>query len=96
MSSLSHVGAMCTGHGCFFPRSNLGPGATTVLVNGRPVALTGDFYPPHNCGKAVHMGTIAGGSSKVIINGRPCARIGDMISCGSVVAQGSGNVIAGG
>lgn len=96
MPALSFVGASCTGHACFFPRPNMGPGAFTVLVNGLRPALAGDFFTFHICDKSGHPGTLAGGSKTVLINGRPAGRVGDRVSCGSVVAQGSGNVIVGG
>lgn len=96
MPALSFVGASCTGHACFFPRPNSGPGSTTVRVNGLSCALTGDLFPVHVCDKSAHPGALAGGSKKVIINGRPAGRVGDRVSCGSVVAMGSGNVIVGG
>jgi uncharacterized Zn-binding protein involved in type VI secretion len=36
-----------------------------------------------------------GGSGKVFVNGKPLARIGDDVNCGSVAAQGSGDVFSG-
>ena len=52
----------------------------------------------HNCcpGPVCHSGNLASGSSTVYVNGLQCGRIGDPVDCGSVVAQGSGNVFAGG
>jgi uncharacterized Zn-binding protein involved in type VI secretion len=96
MAAAARAGDICTGHGCFPPRT----GSTTcfnVLINGRPPHLMGDFWNFHCCPKmGCHPGVVAGGSSTVFINGRPAARMGDSVGCGSIIAMGSSNVFIGG
>ncbi|MEY2875793.1 MAG: hypothetical protein RLZZ373_3164 [Pseudomonadota bacterium] len=95
MPSVSFDGCPCSGHGGFPPRSGSGT-AGTVLVNGIPAMVQGDPYGVHIFKKKFHAGSVAGGSATVFAEGRPLARIGDSVSCGSVIAQGSPNVFAGG
>ena len=83
------------------PRSNI-KGSGDVFVNGMPVHRLSDnwaphacpFSPPHSVPDKSDAYTVSG-SGSVFINGLPCARLSDAISCGSVIAQGSGNVFAG-
>jgi uncharacterized Zn-binding protein involved in type VI secretion len=56
----------------------------------------GDWYMVHCCKYACHPGNLAMGSKSVFANGKPIGRIGDRVNCGSVAAQGSMNVFAGG
>ena len=85
---------MGTGHDCFPPRPNT-EGSDDVFVNGIPIHRVGDSWPVHVCGDSAHDGVLSNGSSSVSVNGKPVGRIGDMISCGSMVAQGSDDVFAG-
>ena len=56
-----------------------------------------DSYVAHGCiVHPPHTGIIASGSSTVYVNGLQIGRIGDPVSCGGSVAEGSGNVHAGG
>jgi uncharacterized Zn-binding protein involved in type VI secretion len=73
--------------------SILGPGASTVLVNGSPVsvafdAVAGHGDPPHSAPKMVTY------SSKVYANGKGIVRETDSASCGHP-ASGSSNVRVG-
>ena len=95
MPPVVRLGDICSGHGCFPPRPN-DQGSPDVFVNGRPVHRTGDHWVTHCCPPPCHDSSLAAGSSTVFVNGRGMARIGDPVACGSVCAQGSSDVIAGG
>jgi uncharacterized Zn-binding protein involved in type VI secretion len=96
MPSVSRVGDLCTGHQCWRPRPNVS-GSDNVFVNGIQAHRVGDLWSFHSCRrKGGHVSVLASGSSSVFVNGRPLGRIGDSVACGSRVAQGSGNVFAGG
>lgn len=96
MPAVARLGDTDTGHGCWPPRPSAA-GSPNVFVNGRAVVRQDDAWQPHTCPSIpeTHGGSLSGGSSKVFVNGKPIGRIGDSISCGSVVAEGSGNVFAG-
>jgi uncharacterized Zn-binding protein involved in type VI secretion len=94
MPSITRLGDQCTGHGCFPPRPNVAA-SSDVFVNGIGAHRVGDGWATHCCGPSCHNSTAAAGSSTVFVNGRALMRIGDSIGCGSLVAQGSGNVFAG-
>jgi len=85
-------------HSC--PSNSLGPiliGATTVFINGKPAARTGD---PVACTKPEF---IAGGEESVQIEGKSAARLSDMVErpnacpgeAGGVIITGSPNVLIG-
>lgn len=95
MPAVSRLGDICTGHSCFPPRPSV-EGSHDVFVNGIPAHRKGDGWATHCCGDSCHASVLADGSSSVFVNGRPLARIGDPVACGSVVAQGSPSVFAGG
>lgn len=94
MPAVTRLGDQCTGHGCFPPRVN-DEASTNVFVNGLGVHRVGDHWVTHCCGPACHDSVAASGSSTVFVNGKAMMRIGDSVACGSLVAQGSGNVFAG-
>ena len=75
-----------------------GPGARTVLVNGRAAAAAGDIHicsMPPNAGP--HPPTpFAKGSATVLAGGRPMLRVGDVSGCGAPISAGSRNVFVGG
>lgn len=95
MPAVSRKGDVCSGHSCFPPRPST-EGSSDVFVNGIGVHRQGDGWAVHTCGDNTHDGTLASGSSTVFANGLQIGRIADPISCGSVVAQGSEDVFAGG
>mgnify|MGYP000716190123 CR=1 FL=1 len=96
MPSVSFSGAFCSGHGVFPPRPTTS-GSGNVLINGKPCLRDGDSAAPHCSPKPeCHAGSVASSRAKVLVNGKPVACIGDDIDCGSAVAEGSGNVFAGG
>jgi uncharacterized Zn-binding protein involved in type VI secretion len=72
-----------------------GPGASTVLIGGKPAAVVGDTHvcslPP-----ASHQPTASifpTGSTTVLINGRPAVRTSDMCICGAMAALGEPTVL---
>jgi uncharacterized Zn-binding protein involved in type VI secretion len=82
-----------TGH----PGTVTGPGVSTVLVGGMPVAVMGDMhacvFPP----PASHPPTpFTKGSATVLVSGRPCLRVGDMAGCGAPIVAGAFTVVVGG
>jgi uncharacterized Zn-binding protein involved in type VI secretion len=105
MPGAARVGDAETGSCPIGPSSLAGPlsissGASTVLVNGKPIARSGDPYggvhvqipEPH----APHGVVCGSGSGTVFAEGAPVFRIGDSTSCPSTQVGGSGDVIVGG
>lgn len=95
MPSVTRIGDFCSGHGCWPPRPSI-TGSSDVFTNGLNTVRVSDGYLVHCCKYACHPGQLAQGSSSVFVNGLPIGRIGDAVNCGSVAAQGSMNVFAGG
>jgi len=95
MPAVTRLGDNCTGHGCFPARPSTSA-SPNVFVNAIPVHRQGDSWASHCCGIPCHGSNLAAGSSTVYVNGKQCGRIGDPVACGSSVAEGSGNVFAGG
>lgn len=91
MPGLVRLNDICTGHGCFPPRANVGASGN-VIVNGLGAHRVGDPWAVHCC-VTCHGSSQASGSGNVIVNGQSVARIGDSVACGSSNATGSGNVI---
>lgn len=79
----------------------IGPGAPSVLVNGRPVSTIGSKVTPHPCCGAkgcppVHCAAITTiGSFGVFAEGKPINYQGNFDSCGHTRATGSTDVIVG-
>ena len=97
MPSVTRLGDDGTGHGCFPPRASTG-GSANVFVNNIAVHRSTDAWGSHTCVNTgeTHSSTLSSGSSTVFANNLQVGRIGDAVACGSVVAQGSGNVYSGG
>lgn len=76
-------------------------GAPSVLVNGRPIMVTGMSVTPHPCcGRKgcppIHChATTKGGSSSVMAEGKPVIFTGDIDTCGHARAGGSTDVMVG-
>ena len=72
--------------------------SSNVFVNNIAVHRSTDTWAVHVCvtDGSSHSSNLASGSSTVFANNLQVGRIGDPVACGSVVAQGSGNVYAGG
>ena len=68
-------------------------GNSTVLVNGRPVAVFGSKVSPHPDG---HAGAVCTSKNPtVLVNGKPIVTFGDIDTCGHKRIQGSADVIVG-
>lgn len=89
----ARLGDMCTGHGCFPPRSSI-TGSSDTFIDGIPALRMGDKYDTHCC-VTCHDGQVVGGSGTTFINGMPAARMGDALDCGSQIAIGSSTTFIG-
>lgn len=82
------------------------PGAVavaTVLIGGRPAAVTGSLHvcvvPPHAAlgpGNVIMPNPAAATTGVVLIGGLPAARMRDTTSCGAAILTGALNVLIGG
>jgi uncharacterized Zn-binding protein involved in type VI secretion len=95
MAAVAKDGSICSGHGCWYPRTNT-DSSSDVFIEGAGAVRVGDGYDIHICDEDAHPGTVESGSGSVFVNGQPLARIGDSINCGSVIAEGADTVFAGG
>lgn len=88
MSAVARVGQDKTGN------IIIGPGAPSVFVDGKIVAVTGDKVVPYGtgCKSAPKLGP---GSNTVFAEGKPVCRQGDKDICGIPIAPGSNTVNAG-
>lgn len=93
-SAAARLGDTCSGHGCFPPRAN-DSGSSNVFINGKPAHRVGDHWVVHTCGDDAHDGVLSTGSYRTFVNGMNLGVIGSVISCGSIVAEGSPNVFVG-
>lgn len=94
MPAVTRLGDQCTGHGCFGARPSASA-SPNVFINGIAAHREGDAWASHCC-VVCHDSVLAAGSGTVFVNGKQLGRVGDPVACGSSVAQGSGNVFAGG
>ena len=94
MAAAARLGDLCTGHGCWPPRTGVSA-SPNVFINGINAHREGDPWNVHCCDGSCHPGAVASGSNSVYINGRPAARIGDSINCGSLIAMGSEDTFIG-
>ena len=96
MPAITRLGDLDTGHDAC-PPTALNGASPNVFTNGKGTGRVGDPYVPHGCpAHPTHTAHIADGSGTVFVNGIKVGRIGDPVDCGGSVAQGSGNVFAGG
>lgn len=96
MPAVVRLGDVCTGHDACPARVNI-EGSPNVFVNSLAVHRVGDAWAAHGCAvHPAHTGIAVTGSNTVYVNKKQLCRIGDLISCGSSMATGSGNVFAGG
>ncbi|GHH79033.1 hypothetical protein GCM10018793_30730 [Streptomyces sulfonofaciens] len=83
------------------------PGAAasvaTVLIGGRPAAVTGSLHvcpvPPHAAlgpANVLLPDAAAAASGQVLIGGLPAARMRDRTACGALVVAGAVDVLIGG
>jgi len=95
MPAASRVGDPNTAGGL-----NIGPGAPSVRINGRPAATPGNAVTPHPCcprrGCKIHCrASTTIGSSTVRVEGKPFVYEGSPDTCFHTRALGSRNVIVG-
>lgn len=93
--AVARLGDKGTGHGGYAARPN-DQGSPNVFVNNIPVHRTTDHWETHCAGPACHDSNLAVGSKTVIVNNLAIGRVDDDVQCGSLVAEGSPNVFAGG
>ncbi|WP_432947674.1 PAAR domain-containing protein [Kribbella sp. CA-253562] len=75
-----------------------GPGAPTVLVEGRPAATIGTLHTcmfPPPAGPHPPTPVLPPGSATVFICGQPAARVGDLTGCGAPIITGAPTVVIG-
>jgi uncharacterized Zn-binding protein involved in type VI secretion len=76
-------------------------GDSSVLVNGRAIAIQDASVSPHPCCGAkgcppIHCNAkTKAGSSNVLVNGKPVILAGDKDTCGHSRVSGSDNVLVG-
>ncbi len=85
-----HVCPMVTGYVPHVGGAVVGPGAPTVLINGKPAAVMGD-----TCTCVGPPDTIVQGEATVLINGKPAATVGCMTAHGGSITVGEPTVIIG-
>jgi uncharacterized Zn-binding protein involved in type VI secretion len=68
----------------------LGPGCSTVLIEGQPAAHAGDFARCQGSSD-----TVVQGSRTVMIEGQPAVRVGDKTAHGGIVVEGCRSVLIG-
>ncbi len=83
-----HVCPMCNGTVPHVGGPITGPGASNVLINGKPAALMGDM-----CVCSGPPDTIVQGEPTVLINGIPVATVGCMTAHGGSITQGEPTVV---
>ena len=93
MPPVHRVGDICTGHGCWPPRTAIPSplGMCTVISTALPIHLVGDWYMPHHCpGSSSPPHTAMGltGAMTVIASFRPVRRIGDVLTTGGAAPLG--------
>ena len=85
-----HVCPMCTGTVPHVGGPVIGPGASNVLINGKPASLMGDM-----CTCVGPPDVAVMGNSFVKINGTPVVCQGDMTAHGGAIVMGESNVTIG-
>lgn len=71
-------------------------GSGNVFLNDLPAHRMTDAWADHACPSSPsHSAITSSGSGSVFVNDLPAARMTDQISCGSIIAQGSGNIFIG-
>lgn len=90
MPAVTRLGDKCTGHGPCAPRPNVSA-SPNVFANNIAVHRRSDGWALH-CN---HTSVLSAGDATVLANNLDVARVGDPVECGSVCAEGSGNVFTG-
>lgn len=87
MPAVAILGSMGSGHGSFSPRPSI-EGDPLVTINGVPVMVNSNAFPPHTDGKTSHPGVAVSSRPWFSINGKGIVCVGDNVSCGSVIVTG--------
>ena len=98
MPAVVRLGDLSAGHPHCYPTRPNTEASPNVFVNNKGAHRLGDAWAVHGAcpDHTPHGGAASSGSGSVYVNGKPVCRIGDAISCGDTMAQGSGDVFAGG
>ncbi|MER7047640.1 PAAR domain-containing protein [Streptomyces jumonjinensis] len=83
------------------PPPGAAPAVATVLIGGKPAAVTGSL---HVCvlhaglgpGNVILPNPAAAAAGQVLIGGLPAARMRDTTTCGALITSGAPNVLIGG
>ncbi|MFD8209687.1 PAAR domain-containing protein [Streptomyces sp. NPDC059695] len=93
----NHGGAIGT------PPPAVARSVVTVLIGGRPAAVTGSLHvcvvPPHAAlgpGNVIMPDPAAAAAGPVLIGGLPAARARDRTTCGAMILTGAPDVLIGG
>jgi|688.fasta_scaffold139597_5 uncharacterized Zn-binding protein involved in type VI secretion len=70
-------------------------GVSSVIVNGRPIAVVGNKLTPHGKGKHAKS-MVQKGSGSVFAGGKKVTYVGATDDCGDTHITGSGDVFVGG
>lgn len=93
MPGAARLGDFCTGHDGWFSRPNISA-SNDVFVNDIGSHRVTDMWPVHTrMGKQPHESLTLVGSPDVYVNDLPKARIGDLLDCGSLILDGSSDVL---
>lgn len=72
----------------------VGPGVSSVLVNGFPISVLGDAVAGHGENQHAAASMLIGSPRSVLAGGQPVIRGGDPATCGHI-STGSSNVLIG-
>lgn len=94
MPPVHRCGDLCSGHGCWPPRTAIPMGGvpSTVIAAVLPIHKVGDWYMPHKCPTSKerpHTAMGAIGAVTVIAEFRPVRRMGDMLTTGGSAPFGA-------
>ncbi|MFW6242610.1 MAG: PAAR domain-containing protein [bacterium] len=107
MKGIARLNDMCSGHGCWTPRSNI-EGSPDVYCNNRPVHCETHSWEEHCCPVPIlnpdtgettiimdcHNGVLEKGNPTVLVNWLQIGRCSDPIDCGSTVVTCSNDTFA--
>jgi len=71
----------------------VGPGSSTMVVDGKPVSFIGDVVSTHGNSPHTSPSLIAGGSTTMLVDGQIPAMQGSQAACGHTVSPGSSKMI---
>lgn len=71
----------------------VGPGSSTMLVDGKPVSFIGDVVATHGNSPHNSPTLVAGGASTIVVDGEIPAMQRSQAACGHTVSPGSSKMI---